>query len=201
MKDLNYWLSVFLKCYNKDSTIDAKELGYSTCMFQQVCDKVCSYYVKCCLDDWKVIDGTPTCGESVTLLFLGIKRDECVINQAAYGHRNIVFLYHKTREYLWFDPEGSNKRRINIKPLLKLFHCQDYSEIDLDYCAIQVEPKNDNGYCAAWCYMFAFLSIECRLERREMIYNIIPKITGNMKLVKGFSSYFKLKSRVFTIQV
>lgn len=198
MKDVNYWLNVFLNFYNKNSTQDAKELGYSTCLFHNICDKVCCYYVKNCVDNWEVINGSSCnkskcykkCNKDITIIFLGIKRNECLIDPSAYGHRNAIFLYHNTREYLWFDPEGSDKRKINIKPLLRIFGCDKYKEIKMNYSKIQKEPEDDNGYCAAWCYLFCFLAIETGISKKEMINTIIPKIKGNMKIMKGFGTFF-----------
>jgi len=186
---MNTLLSLFQKLYDENSSEDAKDLSYSECLFDILFPEVCCYYVKNCRTDW---DFEPICQKDLTIVFIGMKQDHCVFDSEADGHRNAIFFYNDDKTYFWFDPEGSKKRVKNIKSFLKKLGCEDYKEIKGEYPAVQVEPKDDQGYCATWCYLVAYLSVLYNLRGLEMT-NFFPKISGKMKLMKGFATYFKNK--------
>lgn len=186
---MNSILNKFKKFKNKNSKFDARELSYSESLFNVLCPDVCSFYVKNCMDDWEFVG---FCKSKICVIFLGLKYDTCSYDAEADGHRNILFIYHDTKKYFWFDPEGSHKRKKNIKPLLEKLDCQHYEEIKCEYGPIQIEPEEDSGYCAVWCYLTAFLSVKLDKRGEEML-DFLPDIAGKMDVMKGFATYFKNK--------
>lgn len=186
---MNGILKKFKQLANENSKFDARELSYSECLFDILCPEICCYYVKNCMDNWKFIG---YCEADVCILFLGLKYDVCSKDPEADGHRNILFVYHDTKQYFWFDPEGSHKRKKDLRTLLKKLKADKYEEIKSDYEPVQIEPVNDTGYCAVWCYLVAYLSVLFDKRGEEMV-TFLPKIAGQMDIMKGFATYFRMK--------
>ena len=69
---MNSILKKLKKFANENSRFDARELGYSECLFDVLCPDVCCFYVKNCMDNWKFIG---YCEADLCIVFLGLKYD------------------------------------------------------------------------------------------------------------------------------